>query len=184
MHQSEAELEIRAASSVRNSSPGVLAGYAAVFDRTADLGEFSETVRSGAFTKSLEKPDGIFALYDHERRSVLGRCGSGTLRLTQDSKGLEFEVDLPDTTIGRDLAVLVERGDVAGCSFAFLTPEGGDRWEMRGGKMHRELFQVDLREITITPTPAYADTTVAKRSMPTVPVARLDTRRAWLETCR
>ena len=184
MHQSEAELEIRAASSVRNSSPGVLAGYAAVFDRTADLGEFSETVRSGAFTKSLEKPDGIFALYDHERRSVLGRCGSGTLRLTQDSKGLEFEVDLPDTTIGRDLAVLVERGDVAGCSFAFLTPEGGDSWEMRGGRMHRELVEVDLREITITPTPAYSDTTVAKRSMPTVHVATIDTRKAWLETCR
>ena len=183
MHQSD-NLEIRAAAGLRSSSPGVLAGYASVFDRPADMGEFTETVRSGAFTKSLEKPDGIFALFDHERRSVLGRVGSKTLRLTQDSKGLEFEVDLPDTSIGRDLAVLVERGDVSGCSFAFLTPKDGDRWEMRGGRMHRELVQVDLKEITITPTPAYADTTVAKRSMPAIQVARLDTRRAWLETCR
>lgn len=163
-------------------SPGVLTGYAAVFDRPADLGEFTETVKPGAFTRSLESPDGIFALYDHERRSVLGRCGSKTLRLTQDAKGLQFEVDLPDTTIGRDLAALVERGDVSGCSFAFLTPKDGDKWEMRSGKMHRELVAVDLKEITITPTPAYADTTVAKRSMPGVQVATLDTRKAWLET--
>ena len=183
MHRSD-NLEIRAAAGLRSSSPGVLAGYAAVFDRPADLGDFTETVRSGAFSKSLEKPDGIFALFDHERRSVLGRVGSKTLRLTQDSKGLEFEVDLPDTGVGRDLAVLVERGDVSGCSFAFLTPEGGDRWEMRSGRMYRDLVTVDLREITITPTPAYVDTTVAKRSMSHVQIATLDTRRAWLETCR
>lgn len=178
------ELEIRTAAGFGSPSPGKLTGYCAVFDSPADLGEFTETVKAGAFTRSLSAPDGILALYDHERRSILGRAGARTLRLSQDSKGLEFELDLPDTSLGRDLAVLVERGDVQGCSFGFLPHADGDRWEYRSKRLHRDLLSVDLREITITATPAYADTTVAKRHAMQVQGTGNTLRRAWLETCR
>lgn len=176
-------LEIRTAGGLTLPSPGKLVGHAAVFDSPTDLGEFVEVIRAGAFTRSLTAPAGIMALFDHERRSVLGKVGSGTLRLWQDAKGLAFELNLPDTSVGRDLAVLVERGDVSGCSFGFITPEGGDKWDTRGAKPMRELRSVDLREITITPTPAYHDTTVAKRSLPNgVASEALAIHRLWFQT--
>lgn len=162
------KLEIRAGTGLALPSPGRLAGYAAVFDSPADLGPFVEVVRPGAFTRSLRQPGAIMALYDHERRSVLGRVSAGTLRLQEDAKGLSFELDLPSTSVGNDLAVLVQRGDITGCSFGFIVPSDGDAWTTRGDKPVRELRDVSLHEITVTPTPAYADTTVAMRSMPNV----------------
>ena len=174
-------LEVRAAEGVSIASPGKLGGYAAVFDSEADLGDFIEVVRPGAFTRSLKASGAILALYDHERRSVLGRVSAGTLRLREDSAGLAFELDLPDTGIGRDLAVLVERGDISGCSFGFVTPAGGDAWSTRGDKPMRELRSVDLHEITITPTPAYPDTTVAKRSLRELSDG-LQLHRLWMAT--
>lgn len=177
-------LEIRAATGLQQPSPGKLAGYAAVFDSPADLGQFVEVIRPGAFASSLRSnPGGICALYDHERRSILGRVSAGTLRLHEDAHGLAFELDLPDTTVGRDLAVLVQRGDVAGCSFGFVVPEGGDHWNTRADKMVRELREVRLHEITITPQPAYPDTTVAMRSMPSFWESEaLQTHRLWFDT--
>ena len=47
---------------------------------------------------------------------------------------------------------------------ALSVPAGGDRWEVRGDQVFRELVDVDLHEITITAVPAYLDTTVARRS--------------------
>jgi HK97 family phage prohead protease len=87
------------------------------------------------------------------------------LKLSEDSKGLHFELALPDTSYARDLGILVERGDIAGCSFGFQVPTGGDAWELRDGTLTRDLINVNLHEITITGNPAYLDTTVAKRSM-------------------
>ena len=177
------KLEIRAGTGLALPSPGMLAGYAAVFDSPADLGPFVEVVRRGAFTRSLRQPGAVLALYDHERRSVLGRVSAGTLRLREDTRGLAFELDLPDTSAGRDLAVLVQRGDVAGCSFGFIVPDKGDAWTTRGAKPLRELRDVSLHEVTITPTPAYADTEVAMRSMPSVWEGEaLAAHRAWFDT--
>lgn len=176
------KLETRAGATLQLPSPGKLAGHAAVFDSPADLGHFVEVVRPGAFARSLRQAGAILALYDHEQRSVLGRVSAGTLRLHEDGRGLAFELDLPDTTVGRDLAVLVQRGDVAGCSFGFVVPEGGDAWIGQDRKPLRELRSVDLREITITPQPAYTDTTVAMRCMPSFWETALQTHRQWFQT--
>ena len=96
---------------------------------------------------------------------ILGRRGAGTLGLTEDSKGLRFDLALPDTNAGRDLVVSVERGDVSGASFAFTIADGGERWSERGGKIVRELLDVNLHDISITAAPAYPDTSVAIRSL-------------------
>ncbi len=161
-----AHIERRAAVSIETAGPGKLAGYASVFGRpSADLGGFVETVQRGAFTKSLADPGAVLALYDHDRRAVLGRAGAGTLRLAEDQRGLAFEVDLPDTSLGRDLAVLVERGDVAGGSIGFRVREGGESWNLDASPAQRTLSDLELIEVTITSLPAYADTTVAKRYM-------------------
>ncbi|MCG7985652.1 MAG: HK97 family phage prohead protease [Candidatus Thiodiazotropha lotti] len=175
-------MERRIAIELRMPSPGLLVGYAAVFDaQSRDLGGFTESVRSGAFTRSLSNADHICALYDHDGKSVLGRVGAGTLKLEEDRRGLRFEIQLPPTSVGKDLAALVERQDVAGASFAFTVPKGGDTWHREGRALHRELREVNLHEITVTANPAYPDTTVAKRHIP-ARHPRLNVALCYLET--
>lgn len=162
-----------------------LAGYAAVFNSPSqDLGGFIEIVKPGAFTRSLNSDRDPLALVQHMPQLVLGRRSAGTLRLQEDARGLAFEIDVPDTTAARDLLVSVERGDVKGASFAFSTANGGDRWQVRGDKVVRELLDVELHEITITAQPAYLDTTVARRSFELKFTAgpRLRAVRRFLET--
>lgn len=174
-------LELRGHGTLQSNGK-LLHGYAAVFNSEATLPGFSEVIRPGAFAKSLATGSNIRALYHHQGDALLGTTRGGTLELREDGKGLAFKLTLPDTTHGRDLAVLVERGDVAGCSFGFVVRQGGDRWEKRGGKLIRELLAVDLQEITITADPAYQDTTLALRTRPAL-LLNKDARTLWLETC-
>ena len=174
-------LELRA----RGGKTPRLEGYAAIFDSPSeDLGGFVEYVRPGAFKRSLQsnKADPM-ALVHHLPHLVLGRRSAGTLRLSEDSKGLQFEVDLPDTGTARDLLVSVERGDIRGASFAFTIAPQGDRWNVQGDLVTRDLLDVDLHEITITPTPAYPDTEVARRALASLSTPhRVALARRFLET--
>lgn len=159
--------EIRSVSgTLRADSPGKLSGYAAVFNALSqDLGGFVEQIRAGAFAKSLKGGEPIRALLEHDNNKLLGSTRSGTLKLSEDAKGLRFELILPATSYAQDLGVLVERGDIAGMSFGFSVPPGGDAWEVRDGQLTRDLIDIRLSEVTVTANPAYADTSVAVRSM-------------------
>ena len=174
-------LEIRSTGNLRSNGK-TLHGHAAIFNSEADLGGFVEVIRNGAFRKSLEGGSNIRALAEHQGTALLGTTRGRTLQLREDAHGLAFELALPDTSHGRDLAILVDRGDVAGCSFGFKVRDGGDRWEQRGAQLVRELLDVELVEITLTSDPAYADTSVAMRSRPLV-LAVACPRALWLETC-
>lgn len=174
-------LELRGHGTLKATGNKTLTGYAAVFNSEAVLGDFSEVIRQGAFAKSLATGSNIRALYHHDGTALLGTTRGGTLKLKEDAHGLAFELALPDTTHGKDLAILVDRGDVAGCSFGFKVRDGGDRWEQRGAQLVRELLDVDLVEITLTSDPAYQDTTVAMRSRPHQQ-GFVDLNRAWMET--
>jgi HK97 family phage prohead protease len=95
-----------------------IAGYAAVFNDVADIGgSFREIIAPGAFKDTLGGD--VRALVDHDSGRVIGRSTAGTLRLNEDDKGLKVEIDLPDTSDGRDLAVSLTRGDISGMSFGF-----------------------------------------------------------------
>lgn len=154
-------LERRSVAELR-ASPGRLVGCACVFGALSlDLGGWRERVAPGAFARSLAAPDRILALWDHDGRHVLGRVGSGTLVLRSDNRGLHFAVSLPDTSSARDLAVLVERGDVTGASFAFRVRPGGQVWNLEAKPPSRTLTDVELAEITVSAFPAYPDTSVA-----------------------
>ena len=158
-----------------------LTGYAAVFNSEANLGDFQELIRPGAFAKSLATGSNVRALYAHNGEALLGTTKGGTLQLREDAHGLAFELALPDTTHGRDLAILVGRGDVSGCSFGFRVAPGGDRWEQRGKQLVRELLAIELHEVTLTADPAYADTSIAMRSRPITPLC-IDLNSLWLTT--
>lgn len=173
-------LEIRTHGTL-SATGKTLHGYAAVFSSEANLGTFSEVIRPGAFAKSLASGLNVRALYHHDGGALLGTTKGGTLELREDAKGLAFKLALPDTTHGRDLAILVDRGDVTGCSFGFRVAPGGDRWQDVNGQMVRELLNVELLEVTLTADPAYQDTSVAIRSKPHTQT-HVDLNRAWMET--
>jgi HK97 family phage prohead protease len=85
-------------------------------------------------------------------------------------------LDLPETSLGRDVLALAERGDLGGMSFGFKVRTAGERWI----KMTRELRALDLFEIsTVAAWPAYEGTTVSTRAR--VP-PRVRRALAWLET--
>ena len=174
-----ATLERRAFSEVRTAGRRV-EGYAATFGTDADLGGFRERIAPGAFRAALSGD--VLAMLDHDPGKVLGRTKSGTLRLTEDARGLAFSLDLPDTQAGRDVLALAERGDLGGMSFGFMVPEGGDEW--RGNV--RTLKQVDLREISIVQAwPSYPDTEIALRALLTSSDAKRRKRALILaEVCR
>lgn len=139
-----------------------LEGYAAVFRQEARIGRMVESIRAGAFARSLAAKDDVLALVDHDLTRVLARTRSGHLRLAEDSHGLAFDLDVPDTSPGRDVLALAERGDLGGMSFAFTPWPGG---ETRTGDK-RELSAIRLFEISVVQSfPAYAGTSVLARSV-------------------
>lgn len=159
-------LERRAFTEVRASGRRI-EGYAATFGTQARLGAIVETIAPGAFRAALGGD--VLALLDHDPGKVLGRTRSGTLRLVEDSKGLSFSLDLPDTVAGRDVLALAERNDLGGMSFGFLVPKGGESWQGE----HRTLRAVDLREISVVSAwPAYPDTSIALRGRPSLDADR------------
>lgn len=139
-----------------------LVGYAVVWDSDTTIGDyFVERIAPGAFTKALRGD--ILALYDHDMGRVLGRTRAKTLRLIEDNHGLKVEIDVPDTSDGNDLWVLVGRGDVSGMSFAFRATK--QEWDESGPMPKRTVIEAELFEVTATANPAYPDTTLAARSL-------------------
>lgn len=137
-----------------------LVGYAAMYDsptsRQADFAG-TETIARGAFDAVIGAD--VVALQDHDMSKLLGRTSSGTLRLASDNRGLRFEIDLPDTQVGNDVRTLVQRGDLAGCSF---TAALGEVERVKGGVVHRSFSR--LVDVSVVTNPAYLDTQVAVRS--------------------
>ncbi|MDX0512561.1 HK97 family phage prohead protease [Sinorhizobium medicae] len=139
-----------------------LVGYAAVFDVSADIGGWwIERIAPGAFAEAIAGD--VRALVDHDAGRVIGRTKSGTLRLSEDSRGLAVEVDVPDTTDGNDLWTLVERGDISGMSFGFAVKH--DEWDETGEMPIRTIHKVELYEVSAVAWPAYDDTELGKRSL-------------------
>jgi hypothetical protein len=153
-----------------------ITGYASVFNTPSqDFGGWKEVVSPNAFDRTLrEKPD-VLCLHSHDNSKVLGRTTSGTLILETDSTGLKYTCALPDTTIANDLVVSVDRGDITGCSFGFITNSAS--WtSMPDGSEVRTLLDVDLYEVTITSEPAYLDTSISLRSAPVEVRSRIENR--------
>lgn len=138
-----------------------LSGYAALFGTEARIADaFTEIVVRGAFSASLAGGSDVLALVDHDPAKVLARTRSGSLRLSEDARGLAFDLDVPDTQAGRDVLALAERGDLGGMSFGFTVTD-----EARDGD-RRELRAVRLHEISVVSAwPAYDGTEVSARAM-------------------
>lgn len=147
----------------------MIRGYAAVFDIETMIGGndwgFREKIAKGAFTKALTRSD-VRALFNHEDGHVLGRMKAGTLRLSEDDKGLKVEIDPPDTQDARDLIIKMQRGDIDQMSFAFTMEGGRQTWDDTGDSPLRIIDEVgELLDVSVVTYPAYPETEAAARSL-------------------
>jgi len=147
---------------LRGKAGRTLSGYGAVFDQLADIGDFQEIIRPGAFARAIKEGQDVRALWNHESSIVLGRVSSGTLRLKEDRRGLHFELDLPDTSAGRDLIESVSRGDITKCSFSFVAAK--ERWSHDRTPRLREVLDVDLFDVSPVTWEAYSGTSLSLRA--------------------
>ena len=146
---------------VRASEDGTkLIGYAAVFDSPSEPLPFTEFVRRGAFTKTLNDGADVRLLIDHEG-VPLARTKSGTLVLTEDDRGLLVESDLdPMNPDAARLISALRRGDISQMSFAFRTVK--DNWS--DDRRTRELREVQLFDVSVVTFPAYESTVAELRA--------------------
>ena len=144
-------------------------GYGAVFNRLSspikERGRsFVERIMPGAFDDCLGRCD-VRGMVNHNVDMLLGRTKSGTMRLTTDAVGLRYEIDAPDTEVGRDTVTMIERGDLDGSSFSFNVAEGGDSWDNSKEPMVRTVRVVrDLFDLGPVCFAAYPDATTGVRS--------------------
>ena len=152
-------LELRVAA---NGDGMQFSGYAARFNSPSLPLPFVERIAPGAFARTLKSRNDIRMYVNHDDRMVLASSRAKTLRLEERSDGLFVEADLPATTYGNDLRVLIERGDVSTMSFGFSTVK--DSWSDDGSE--RTLEQVRLHEVSVvTGVAAYPATTASVRNL-------------------
>lgn len=137
----------------------VFRGYASVFENPYDIaGAFTETVKRGAFSRTLAQRDWrIHLLVNHDESSIpLASVESGTLRLSEDDHGLRVEAALdPSSPWAQSVISAVRRGDLAEMSFAFSVVR--DRWNEDYSQ--RDLLEVRLYEVSVVRNGANPATT-------------------------
>jgi HK97 family phage prohead protease len=158
---------------IRADGDGHITGHAAVFNEEyvlwdGDNYRVVEKIKPGAFTRALKDKDDVRCLFNHDPNQVLGRSTSGTMKLKQDDVGLYFDCTPPDTQLGRDVVALIKRGDISGCSFAFMVSKETITEEEVNGKTvrTREIEEVDpLLDASPVTYPAYTGTDVNARAI-------------------
>jgi len=160
-------LEFRSAKNgTRITASGVAMRYGARSKPVLDpslprRGPFIEEFRPGSMTKTLSERD-ITANHEHDTRMYLGRTSAGTLRFEDSATELRYELDLPDTAAGRDVATLAERGDLKGSSLGFRAIPKSTRWSVdpETGLALRSVGEAFVGHIATTCYPAYDDSTL------------------------
>ena len=149
-------------------SGNTLTGYAILWDAESrtihEQGRvFTERIARGAFDASIDnKTDDIKLYYNHDSSMPLARTRNGSLRLVSDEKGLQFEADLPETTLGNDVRELLRTGTLSGeMSFGFYVRD--EVWTK--DKKDRTITKGDLVEISVVVDAAYPQTYSQLRSV-------------------
>jgi len=141
---------------IRENKDGELSynfsGYASVFNKPYGVrdskGAYTETIKPGAFKKTLQEQDDVRFLVNHDG-IPLARSSSGTLRLEEDDYGLFVEASLdPNNPTVAEVASAMKRGDLNEMSFAFAAV----RDDFDGEK--RDVQEVRLFDVSVVTYPA------------------------------
>lgn len=131
--------------------------------------DWIEIIDPNAFVRSLRDNPDVLSLWSHNFSEPIGRVPQ-TLRLDNRADGLHFVIDLVDTSTNRDLREQVKARIVRGMSFGFRRPRKVE-WTRGEGKGDervdtRRVLDADLIEISPTVIPAYTETSIYSRSLP------------------
>lgn len=153
----------------REDGKRVIVGYGAVFYREGEPGteyqlwtDLVERIAPTAFDRAIREAHDARGLFNHDPAWLLGRTTAGTMRLSVDGTGLRYEIDAPDTTMGRDVVTMIERGDLTGSSFAFVPTRRV--WIEEAERTVSVIEDVDLYDTGPVTYPAYEATTTGLRA--------------------
>ncbi len=156
-----------------------LVGHLAVFNEWTEInsrseGHFLERIAPGAFTKTIqENLSRMRCLFNHGKDPVFAEKPLGPIvNLTPDERGLQYEVQLLDTSYNRDLVEML-RSDppVLGSSFRFAVTR--DDYVSKPGKSpsnprgipERTVQEVRMSEFGPVTFPAYPSAGAGVRSV-------------------
>lgn len=160
--------------------PAKITGYGAVFDsQSEDMGyfmELREEIDPHAFDTVMATNPDVRGMFNHDPNFVLGRTTAGTMRLSVDARGLQYEIDPPDTQAARDLMTSLRRKDITGSSFTFVAKR--DQWtDNPDGSVTRRILEFDsLYDVGPVTFPAYPASSSGLRSLPSTMPAEMRAR--------
>ena len=179
-----ADLRIREAAD--GSESRTIEGYALKFGVRSRLlcdwwENYYEVLEAGCLTIETLNACDIKLTMFHDRQLVLARSnkGVGTLHYEVDAVGVKFWADMPHTVDGDKALELVQRGDIAGCSFIYSTDEGDrenavsyERIDEKTASgediLLRHVKRIDaVYDFTLTTDPAFEQTEVTRREVET-----------------
>ncbi|ALX50461.1 HK97 family phage prohead protease [Lentibacillus amyloliquefaciens] len=141
----------------------VIEGYFIRFNEETELapGMFEE-INPTAVSRSLTNND-IYALFNHDSKSPLGRTGNGTLELRADNEGLWGKLRLNENDPeAMSVYAKISRNDISGCSFGFI-PLDEDIQHRDDGTVKFIVKDADIKEVSAVTFPAYPTTSVQAR---------------------
>lgn len=145
------DFAVRAAGDGEAGDGLTLAGYAAVFDQRTEIdsweGSFVETIRRGAFKKTLRERTPVMQ-FDHGRHPLVGSIPIGLYDVArEDNDGLYVEGRLLDNWLIEPVRDAIANQSVNGMSFRFEVV----REEWKDGKGKRIVDPAELRELLWNP---------------------------------
>lgn len=177
-----ADLHIREAASGEESR--IIEGYALKFGVRSRLlcdwwDYYYEQLEPGCVTREMLDRQDIKLTMFHDRQLILARSnkGVGTLSYEVDAVGVRFWAEMPHTVDGDKALELVQRGDIAGCSFCYSTDEGDsenavsyerlkEKTENGEDILLRHVKRIDnVYDFTLATDPAFEQTTVSRREV-------------------
>lgn len=177
-----ADLRIREAAAGEESR--TIEGYALKFGVRSRLlcdwwDYYYEQLEPGCVTREMLDRQDIKLTMFHDRQLILARSnkGVGTLSYEVDAVGVRFWAEMPHTVDGDKALELVQRGDIAGCSFCYSTDEGDsenavsyerlkEKTENGEDILLRHVKRIDnVYDFTLATDPAFEQTTVSRREV-------------------
>ena len=142
-----------------SEKPLKISGYAYRFGDKGFADGMRETIQPGAF-RGL---DNVMLYLNHDPSMPLARSGQN-MTLKEDSEGLRFEAELPETSLGRDVYELAKKGIIRGMSVGMREIEASEEGGMR------TIRKASLEEVSLTQRPVYEKTSVEARSVKPNPI--------------
>lgn len=172
----DCQLSVREAEGGQAGDSRTITGTAIVFNAESEMlddwGErFREVILPSAATMEFLNRCDIKMNMLHDRDLTIARCnkGVGSMRLSVDERGVNFEFEAPNCDLGDRCLEMVRRGDYSGCSFEFMPKDYEvERTKGADGKdevkiIHKEFEFISA--LTIGMDPAYRQTTVNAREI-------------------